>query len=109
MGRSGTGRGRLDGASRQKARINGGDPQSAFSGVVELGGPNVSGPAAQMEHRQTFAGGLPGIAEEINEKAGGDGFAAAKFIHGGFVERCQRHIAPGGNDSSAAHPGGGRR
>ena len=51
-----------------------------------------------MEHRQTFVGGLLGIGEEIDEKPGGDGFAAAKFTQSGFVERGQRHVAPGGDD-----------
>jgi hypothetical protein len=34
-----------------------------------------------MEHRETLAGGLLGTGEEIDEKAGGDDFAAAKCPH----------------------------
>ena len=91
------GRGWFRGTCRQKAWVDGGYSQSTLSTVIEFGRPDVSGPATYMEHRQTFAGGLSGIGEEIDEKPGGDGFAAAKFIQSGFVERGQRYVTPGGD------------
>src|SRR5262249_14993533 len=82
---------------RQCRCIDGGEPKSAATFLIEAPDPDKTGAAADPIYRQSFLGGASKVADEVDEKSLSRTLSFGQQLDAVVVERLELDLAPHGH------------